>query len=63
MTILDLHSAPHRSSDRAARPALMPWLAALVLLVLIGVPALMAPPAELTPDGWHGNAATHRAQP
>ncbi|MGR3378302.1 hypothetical protein [Salipiger abyssi] len=63
MTILALHPAPSRSLDRSARPALLPWLAALVLLVIVGVPALLAPPAELAPDGWHGNVAAHRPQP
>ena len=56
MTTLDLHIAPARrtSIDRSGVAAM---LAAAALVVLMGLPALMAPQSQIAPQGWHGNAA------
>ncbi|MCA0960788.1 hypothetical protein [Salipiger bermudensis] len=54
MTCLDTAPMPARRTDRIP---LAPLLTALVLLLGMGVPALMAPPATLDPGDWHGNAA------
>ncbi len=57
MTTLDLHIAPARSrmQDRSTLAAV---LTAVVLVLLMGVPALMAPASEIVADGWHGNSAS-----
>ncbi|EAU43542.1 hypothetical protein [Salipiger bermudensis] len=54
MTCLDTTPLPAR---RAAQIPLAPLAAALALLLVMGVPALLAPPATLNPGDWHGNAA------
>ncbi len=57
MTTIDLHIArPARvTRDRATLAAA---LTALALVLLMGVPALMAPPSQIAADGWHGNSAS-----
>ncbi|MGY9048632.1 hypothetical protein P775_26400 [Puniceibacterium antarcticum] len=57
MTTLDFHIATPR---RAAmdRSTLAAALTAIALVVLMGIPALMAPTSEIPATGWHGNAAT-----
>ncbi|SNR57902.1 hypothetical protein [Puniceibacterium sediminis] len=56
MTTLDLHIArpTHTSVDRSTVTAV---LTAVALVLLMGVPALIAPASEIAADGWHGNAA------
>lgn len=57
MTTLDLHIArPQRVElDRSTSFAV---ITAALLVILMGIPALMAPDATITADGWHGNAAS-----
>lgn len=55
MTTLD--HIPATSADFTPLCRLRPLLAAVALLVLIGVPALMAPPQQAEPQDWHGNSA------
>ena len=58
MTSLDLaYSYTHRP---AANGGLGSTLAALALLVLLGLPALTAPTPDAAALEWHGNAASHR---
>ncbi|WP_146589178.1 hypothetical protein [Puniceibacterium confluentis] len=60
MATLDLHVTPaHRGT--VDRSTLVATLTAVALVLLMGLPALMAPPAEVPADGWHGNAALSRA--
>lgn len=55
MTALDF--SPAKSAGAAPFRKLIPLLAAAALLVLLGLPALLAPapPQELL--DWHGNSA------
>ncbi len=54
MTCIDTTTLPARNT---AQIPLAPLIAALALLLVMGVPALLAPPAALDPLDWHGNAA------
>ncbi|KIC39203.1 hypothetical protein [Leisingera sp. ANG-M7] len=56
MTVLDL--SPAKTSGFTLSRGLIPLLAAAVLLVLIGLPALMAPEEQAEAQDWHGNSAT-----
>ncbi len=57
MTTLDLHIAPARRAtlDGSSIAAI---LAAIALVVVMGVPALMAPQSKIAAQGWHGNSAS-----
>jgi len=58
MTCIDTSPQPAPApARRAARLPLAPLAAALALLLGMGVPALLAPPAIIAPGDWHGNAA------
>ncbi|WP_417721349.1 hypothetical protein [Salipiger sp.] len=43
------------------RPVPAHLLAAAVLLLGLGIPALFAPASQIAPDGWHGNSARAQA--
>ncbi|MFZ5961717.1 hypothetical protein ACOXXX_02095 [Thalassococcus sp. BH17M4-6] len=55
MTTLDHFPAAHSARDLSLLPAL---LTAVLLLVLMGGTALMAPAQPDVALDWHGNAAT-----
>ncbi len=55
MTALDL--SPAKSRGFTLSRGLIPVLAAAVLLLLLGLPALMAPDQQAEPQNWHGNSA------
>ncbi|WP_027237382.1 hypothetical protein [Leisingera caerulea] len=55
MTALDL--SPAKTAGAAPFRKLIPLLAAAALLVLFGLPALMAPAPAQNPLDWHGNSA------
>ncbi|MFY0309332.1 hypothetical protein ACFMBG_05480 [Leisingera sp. D0M16] len=59
MTVFDL--SPAQTTGITPYRGMIPLLAAVALLVLLGLPALMAPPAQENPQDWHGNSAA--AQP
>ncbi|GGG75654.1 hypothetical protein GCM10011415_25300 [Salipiger pallidus] len=56
MTILDTSSLPRRSVALTPRAAAS-VLAAVALLIVLGVPALTAPDADLDNGNWRGNSA------
>ncbi|OED47895.1 hypothetical protein [Leisingera sp. S232] len=55
MTILDL--SPAKTHGLTVSRGLIPVLAAVLLLLLLGLPALMAPDSKAKPLDWHGNSA------
>ncbi|KIC19214.1 MULTISPECIES: hypothetical protein [unclassified Leisingera] len=55
MTILDL--SPAKTGGFTLSRGLIPVLAAALLLVLIGLPALMAPEQQVEQLDWRGNSA------
>ena len=57
MTTFDQHIGKPRTAA-LDRSTLAAAFAAIALVLLMGVPALMAPASEIAADGWHGNAAT-----
>lgn len=59
MTTLDL--TPAKSAGFAPLGGLIPLLAAGALLVLVGLPALLAPAPGAEPQDWHGNSAAVQA--
>ncbi|UTS80322.1 hypothetical protein [Phaeobacter piscinae] len=59
MTMLDL--SPTFGTSAAGRCALAAILAAAALIVVLGVPALMAPGAQAPLTEWHGNSASSRS--
>ncbi|MCR8549651.1 hypothetical protein M4578_17610 [Salipiger sp. P9] len=63
MTILDLHHAPARALARRTHPAWPAWAAAALLLLIMGLPALVAPESQLAPESWRGNSASYTVQP
>ncbi|MFS4583097.1 hypothetical protein [Phaeobacter sp. C3_T13_0] len=56
MTALDVHSINTANSHSTGGSA--PILAAAALLILLGVPALLAPASNASIPDWHGNSAT-----
>lgn len=47
------------TTDIPARPTIKAhWLATILLLVVMGLPALTAPRSDTQQLDWHGNAAT-----
>lgn len=60
MTTLDLHTA-HPLRHDWARSDIAAALSAAALVILMGIPALMAPEAKIKANGWHGNAAASTA--
>ncbi|UWR41249.1 hypothetical protein K4F85_17790 [Phaeobacter inhibens] len=59
MTTLDL--SPTLCSPSAGRGVATPILVAAVLIVLLGLPALMAPGSKAPLTEWHGNSASSRS--
>ena len=59
MTHLDLTCAPAQHHRRLAPSDLRAIGAGLALVLMMGVPALLAPTSEVAPGAWHGNAAPH----
>lgn len=55
MTTVDHFHSLDRARDLSALPAL---LTAVVLVVVMGGAALLAPANDTAPINWHGNAAT-----
>lgn len=55
MTVLDL--SPAKTGGFTLSRGLIPVLAAALLLVLIGLPALMAPEQQAGQLDWRGNSA------
>ncbi|WP_289153619.1 hypothetical protein [uncultured Salipiger sp.] len=57
MTILDITPAQVRRADRPRAQGLAAWVTAIALVVLLGIPALMAPDSTLDEANWRGNSA------
>ncbi|ATF18619.1 hypothetical protein [Phaeobacter gallaeciensis] len=59
MAMLDLN--PTFCTPAAGRGALASILVAAALIVVLGVPALMAPGSQAPLTEWHGNSASPRS--
>lgn len=55
MTVLDL--SPEKTRGFAVSRGVIPVIAAALLLLLAGLPALMAPEPKAKSLDWHGNSA------